>query len=108
MSVTTSCLYETAYAPNSETTVYTSTGLRTIVDKLTSYATGAVDVTLRIVPSGGSAGASNALAKKTFTAGESYTWPELVGHTLEAGDFISVLASAASTATLRIGGRKVT
>lgn len=105
MSVLTSCLFETAFVPNAETTVYT--GGRTIIDKMTSYGVLAGDVTIKLVQSGGTAGTAHTLAKKTFNVGESYTWPEIVGHTLEPGDFISVLASVASAATLRIGGRKV-
>ena len=108
MSVKTNCLYETGAAPNAETTIYTSTGLLTIIDKLTSYGVAVADVTLKLVPSGGSAATANIMAKKTFAIGESYTWPELVGHTLAPGDFISVLASVASAVNLRISGRQVT
>ncbi len=108
MSVTSSCLFEAASAPSAETTIYTSTGARTMLDKLTSYGVAAADLTLKIVANGGSAATSNILAKKTFAIGEAYTWPELVGHTLEPGDFISAIASAGSSVNLRVSGRKVT
>ena len=108
MSVTTSCLYESAAVPNAETAAYTSTSVRTLLDKFTSYGVAAADVTIKLVQSGGTAGSTHIMAKKTFAVGESYTWPELVGHTLEPGDFISILCSAATSVNLRISGRKVT
>lgn len=40
--------------------------------------------------------------------GETYECPELVGQALNEGDFISTLASAASTLVLRISGREIT
>lgn len=107
MAVTTTALFETAAAPAVETTVYTSTAT-TLIDKLTSYGTAAGDLTLKLVPSGGTAASANILAKKTFAVGESYTWPELVGHTLMPGDFISAIASTTSAINLRISGRRIT
>lgn len=108
MAVTTSCLYETAGSPAVETTVFTSTGLATLIDKLTSYGVAAGDLTIKLVPSGGSAGSANILAKKTFAVGEAYTWPEIVGHTLLPGDFISIISSVANSVNLRISGRRIT
>lgn len=110
MSVTTDTLIAAKYAPNSQTTEYTSTGLKTIIDKFGGFngTGGAVDLTVNLVPNGGAAGASNVVMKKTIAAGEAYTFPEVVGHVLEAGGFISVLASAASSIVIRASGRKVT
>lgn len=108
MSVTTTALFQTAAVPAAETTIYTSSGLSTLLDKLTSYATAAGDVTLKLVPSAGTAGSTHILAKKTFALGESYTWPELVGHTLAPGDFISAVASSSPAVNLRISGRRIT
>lgn len=97
------------YAPNTETTLYTASGVRTAIDKFTGTNTSASTTTLavKLVPSGGTAGASNLLITKTLTAGEAYTFPEIVGHWLEAGGFISVLAGAASAVVVRASGREV-
>lgn len=109
MSVTSTCLVEAAYAANAETTIYTAgSGKKVLIDRVTSFSSAGGTLTLRIVASGGTAGASNAMYTKTFAAGESYTWPELVGQVLNAGDFISELAGAASTVVRRISGREVT
>lgn len=107
MTVTTSCLYETGAAPNAETTGYTAT-TRTIIDKCSSYGVAVADLTIKLVPSGGAAATANIVEKKTHALAESHSWPGIVGHTLEVGDFISVLASAAASVNLRISGRKVT
>lgn len=108
MSVSTTCLYETGAVPNAETTAYTSSSVRTLLDKFSAYATAATDLTIKLVPSGLTAGTTNILAKKTFALGEAYTFPELVGQTLAAGDFISILSSNANAVNLRISGRQVT
>lgn len=107
MTVSLSALVEAGYAANSETTVYTAT-VRTIIDRCTGYGVGVADLTLKLVPSGGSAGNSNIVEKKTFAVGDAYSFPAVVGHVLEPGDFISALASASSAVVLRISGRKVT
>lgn len=107
MAVTTTALFQAAAAPATETTIYTSTAM-TLIDKLSSYGTAAGDLTLKLVPSGGTAASANIMAKKTFAVGESYTWPELVGHTLMPGDFISAIASASPAVNLRISGRRIT
>jgi hypothetical protein len=99
------------YAANAETTVYTAaTGTRAIIDKCTGYngTAGAVTLTIKIVPSGGAAAATNIIVLKSLAAGETYTFPEVVGHVIEPGGFISVLAGAATSIVLRIGGREVT
>lgn len=104
-------LYTAQHAPNAETAAYTaSSGMRTIIDKITAYngTGGAVTLTIKLVPSGGSAGAANVVALKTIAAGASETFSEVVGQVLEPGGFISVLAGAATSVVLRISGREVT
>ena len=111
MTVTARPLVTAQYAPNAETTLYTAgSGMRTIVDKCTAYNsdTGPQSITFKLVPSGGSAGASNVLVSKTLTAGETYTFPEVVGHVLEPGGFVSALAAVANKIVVRISGREVT
>lgn len=111
MTTTPKPLVDSKYASNSETTEYTaSSGMRTIIDKISAYnGTGAASaLTIKLVPSGGSAGASNTLAVKTIAAGATETFPEITGQSLAPGGVISVLAAAASTIVIRISGREVT
>lgn len=110
MSVKTQPLATSAFAPNAETTLYTSdTGTATIIDKFTGYNgdTSARSLTVKLVPTGGTAGSSHVCVVKTLAPGETYTFPEIVGHTLEAGGFISHQASAANAIVVRVSGRTV-
>lgn len=98
------------YAANSETTEYTTAaGTRTILDKFTAYNghTASVLVTVKVVPNGGTAGASHVIASKAIAPGETYTFPEVVGHVLEPGGFVSVIAATASAVVIRLSGREV-
>jgi hypothetical protein len=105
-------LFEALQAQNAETMQYTApTGTRTIIDKFTgTNTTGtAATLTVKLVASGGAAGAGNTVvSSKSLAAGETYTFPELVGHVLAPGDFISTLAGTAAAITIRSSGREVT
>src|SRR5690349_14220377 len=83
-------------------TQYTSTGKKTIIDKWTISNTtnGAVTFTLHKIPSGGTASDANKLINgRSVAAGGIDMCPELVGHSLEAGDFIQISAGANSSLT---------
>lgn len=108
MTVTATALVQAAYAANSETTIYTATSKRTILDKVTGFSATGGTLTFKIVPSAGTAGAANTIVTKTLAAGETYTFPEMVGQILSPGDFISELALAASTVVRRFSGREIT
>jgi len=111
MSVNTRPLATSAFAPSVETTLHQSgTGTHTIIDKFTAYNGDAVarTLTVKLVNSGGSAATSNVIVVKALAAGETYTFPEIVGHTLEPGGFISQIATAASVIVVRVSGRQVT
>lgn len=111
MTTISKALVDSKYASNAETTEYTAAaGMRTIIDKISAYnGTGAgVQITVKLVPNGGAAGASNILAVKTIAAGATETFPEITGQTLGPGAFISVLAAAAASVVIRITGREVT
>jgi hypothetical protein len=112
MTVTAKVLIAAKIAENAQTTQYTAgTGVRTIIDKFTAtnYSAGAVTLSINLVTLSGSAGDSNLIVKtKSLAANETYTFPEIVGHVLDAGGFISTLASAATSITIRSSGREVT
>lgn len=109
MTTTVNTLIESQDAPTVQTTLYTSTSLKTIIDKFTASNTtgGALTIAVNLVPSGDVAGTANLIrTTKTLQAGEVYRFPELVGHTLESGDFISLIASATGI-TIRASGRRI-
>lgn len=110
MTVIAKPLITAAYAANSQTTQYTAgAGTRTIIDKFTGYngTAGAVTLAINLVASAGTAAATNLIVLKSLAAGETYTFPEVVGHVLEAGGFISTIAGAASSIAIRASGREV-
>lgn len=110
MSVTAKPLVVAGYAASSETTIYTSTGARAILDKFTIYNsdTAPVSYVVKLVPTGGTAGGSHVIVNKTVAPGETYTLPEIIGHVLENGGFISEIAGTASKLVRRVSGREIT
>lgn len=111
MSVTVKVLVPAKQAEATQTTQYTATNCKTIIDKFTVTNTSAANVTISVnlVTNGGSAGASNLiLDTRAIAPDETYTCPELVGQALEPGGFISTLASAATSLTIRVSGREIT
>lgn len=109
MTTIAKCLLEAKYAEDTQTTQYTTpAGTRTIIDKFVGYSPAGGTLTVNVVVSAGTAGASNLLVSKTLAAGESYTFPEIVGQILNAGDFVSTDTPAASTVVIRISGREIT
>lgn len=110
MSVTAKTLLEAKQLENTQTTQYTAANVRAIVDKATVTNTTAANVTIavNVIQNGGAAGDGNLIIKaKTILPGETYLCPELVGQILDPGDFISTIAGAATSLTMRISGREV-
>ena len=112
MSVNVRSLFTPLQAANAETTQYTApAGVRTIIDKFTGTNTSgaAVTLTVKLVQSAGTPGVANTIVSaRSLAVNECYTFPEIVGHVLNPGDFISTLAGAASAITIRASGREVT
>jgi hypothetical protein len=111
MAVTVTVLIPAKTAENAQTTQYTSTGVTTIIDKFTAtnYSAAAATISVNLVTVGGSAGNDNLIVKtKTLQAGETYTFPEIVGQILAPSGFISTIAGTASAINIRASGRQVT
>jgi hypothetical protein len=111
MAVTVKVLIPAKQAENVQTTQYTAVNAKAIIDKFTVTNTSAGNVTFscNLVIFGGSADASNLIIDATSIAPDAtYTCPELVGQVLESGGFISTIASAATSLTIRASGREIT
>jgi hypothetical protein len=64
-----------------------------------------VTVTINLVPSGGAAAYGNQITKtRALAAGESWSCPDVENHVLEAGGFISMVASVDAKVGVRISG----
>ncbi len=111
MTVTVKVLIPAKQAENAQTTQYTATNCKTIIDKFTATNTtaGNVAISVNLVTSGGSAGVTNLIVDaRSLAPDETYTFPELVGQALEPSGFISTLAGAATSLTIRANGREIT
>lgn len=113
MAVVPKVLIDPFQPAAAETTAYTSptAGKGTIIDKLsgTNVSAASVTLTVKLVKVGTTAAASNTIVSlKSLAVNETYTFPEIVGHTLNPGDFISLLPSAATAITVRASGRELT
>lgn len=111
MTVTVKNLIPAKQAENVQTTQYTASNCKAIIDKFTATNTSAANVSLSVnlVGNGSSAGASNLIVDtRVIAPDETFTFPELVGHVIESGGFISTIASAATSLTIRASGREIT
>ena len=110
MTVTSKVLVPSKQAENAQTTQYTAVNCTTYIDKasFTNTTAGNVTLSVNLVTVAGSAGASNLIINlRSIAPKETYTAPELVGQVLQPGDFISTIAGAATSLTMRISGREI-
>ena len=111
MSITAKTLISSHFAlatDNPEYTVPTST--KTIIDKFTAANTDSVarTLTINLIPTGGTLGASNILISAvSIAAGAVFDSTEMRSQILSAGDVISVKASAAGVVVIRASGREI-
>lgn len=110
MAVNVKVLIPAKIAENTQTTQYTATNVSTIIDKFTAtnYSGSAATLSINLVTQFDAAGNQNLIVKtKTLQAAETYTFPEIVGHVLAPGGFISTIAGTASAINIRSSGREV-
>ena len=111
MAVTVKTLIPAKQAENTQTAQYTAVNCRAIIDKFTATNTSAGNETISVnlIANGGTAGNSNLIVDaRAIAPNETYTFPELVGQVLEAGSFISTIASASNALTITASGREIT
>ena len=110
MTVTVKVLIPAKTAENAQTTQYTASGVTAIIDKFTAtnYSALAATISVNLVNPSGTASNSDLIVKtKTLQAGETYTFPEMVGAALAPSGFISTIAGTASAINIRCSGREV-
>jgi len=111
MAVNVRALVEATALDAAALTLYTAAErTRVIIDKvtLTNVDADAQAVSLYIVAAGETIDNYNRiLATKNIAAGATYLCPEIVGHTLNPGDFIVSECSEGATVNIRISGREV-
>lgn len=110
MTVTAKPLIGSKEMEAAQTTQYTAVNCTAIIDKFTATNTSVSNavISVNLVSSGGSAGASNLVVDtRAIAPNETYTFPELVGQVLANGGFISTTGTA-SALTIRSSGREIT
>jgi hypothetical protein len=111
MSVLAKPLFNAKFAKSSAEVEYTAPNeTRTIVDKFTATNTdsGALTLTVHLVPSGGAVATSNMILKAySIAAGVTFDCTELKNQILNGGDFISIFASSADKVVIRASGREI-
>jgi len=111
MAVSVVVLIPAKTAEATQTTQYTANGVTTIIDKFTAtnYTSTAATISINLVTASGAPGNNNLIVRtKTLQAGETYTFPEIVGQVLSSGSFISTIAGTAAALNIRASGREVT
>ena len=110
MTVTVKVLIPAKTAENSQTTQYTATNVTTIIDKFTAtnYSASAATLSVNLVSSLDNPGNANLVVKTvSIQPGQTYLFPELIGHVVLNGGFISTIASAATAINIRASGRTI-
>lgn len=111
MAVTARPLIPSKTAEAAQTSQYVAQNVTTIIDKFTAvnYSIAAATISVHLVSANGAAGDANVSVKtKTLQPLETYTFPEVVGHVLAPGGFISTIASVGAAISIRASGREVT
>jgi hypothetical protein len=110
MTVTAKNLVPAKTVADVQTTQYIANGVTTIIDKFTAtnYSASSATISVNLVTPTGTANDSNLIVKaKALAAGETYIFPELVGHILPSGGFISTIAGTATAINMRVSGREI-
>jgi hypothetical protein len=110
MTVTAKPLIPSKEMEAAQTTQYTAVNCTTIIDKFTATNTSVANavISVNLVISGGTPGNGNLIVDaRSIAPNETYTFPELVGQTLDAGGFISTIGTATAL-TIRSSGREIT
>lgn len=111
MAVYVKVLIPAKIAENAQTTQYTAgNNISTIIDKFTAtnFSGSSASLSVNIVTVTGASSNQNLIVKtKSLAAGETYTFPEIVGQALEPGGFISTIASATNSINIRSNGREI-
>lgn len=110
MAVQVQVLIPAKIAESTQTTQYTATNVTAIIDKFTAtnYDTSARTISVNLVTALDTAGNNNLIVKtKTLLPSETYTFPEIVGHVLLPGGYISTLASTGTAINIRASGRTI-
>ena len=111
MAYTPKTLVNGTNLTNSAATYYTAPASTKAIIKRATFCNNhnaAVTVTINLVPESGSAAYGNQITKaRSLAASETWSCADVEGHVLEAGGFISMVASVTEVIGVRISGIEV-
>ncbi|MFL1383610.1 hypothetical protein ACJOYH_05870 [Acinetobacter baumannii] len=98
------------YLENAQTTQFTASNSTIQIDKCTITNTTANPVTfsIHLVSSGAAAPSNKIIVDQSVAANSVYLCPEITGHILGAGGFMSAIAGTASALVICVSGREIT
>ena len=110
MGVITKNIIPAKQAENTMTSQYQAVNCKCQITKFTAINTSAAiaGIDVHLVASGDGDTDGNRIANLMLQPGETYTFPELVGHVIENGGTIQTEASAGSSITIRASGLEIT
>lgn len=110
MTVTAKNIVPIKTAEVSLTTQYTASNVTAIIDKFTATnrTASSANLTVHLVNTSGAAAVDNIIVKEQILeGGETYTFPEICGHILNAGASIATQASVGAALNIRVSGREI-
>ncbi len=110
MAVYVRVLIPSKTAEATQTTQYTSTAVTTIIDKFTAtnYSASAATLSVNLVTSLDNPGNANLVVKTvSIQPGQTYLFPELIGHVMVSGGTLSTIAGTATAISIRASGRTI-
>lgn len=108
MTTTPRVLVQAKLLEDANTTQYTSTNAKTIIDgvSVTNVGVDPQTITINMPGNGVAVAANNVIVKeRSVAAGATDLLPELRGRRLDAGDFVSTIASDDASLVFRMEGR---
>ena len=110
MASTLTVLIPSKLAEAFQVAQYIAVTVTTTIDKftITNISLSVATISVNLVKATSIPGTENIILKNhSVPPGESYTCPELVGHILLPGGFISTIANSASSLVIRASGREI-
>jgi hypothetical protein len=85
------------------------TGKKAVIDKFTATNTTSlvVEISVNISDTGVISDSNLIVDTRKIAAGETYTFPELIGQVIESGGVISTIAGTAASLTITASGREI-
>lgn len=111
MAVTSKVLSEVYNVENAATpiTYYSADGVTAVIDKFVArnHTTSPATLTIAIGDVNVGFPAESTIIEKTLAAGESYSFPEMVGQVIPPDGSLGMMSSTLNSINVRVSGREI-